>query len=125
MLIIEDDAILAHTLQTILSPEGFKVEVASSGPEGIEAVRKFLPEVILLDLMMPGMDGWQVCRAIREFTQTPILIMSAVINPDRVAKALDAGADDYLVKPSPTGVLASRLMRLARFARASGTGGAG
>ena len=72
---------------------------------------------------MPGMDGWQVCRAIREFSQTPILIMSAVINPERVAKALDAGADDYLVKPSPTGVLASRLMRLARFARAGGTGG--
>lgn len=119
LLIIEDDVILANTLKTILEPEGFEILLAESGEDGIEQARQWNPEVILLDLMMPGMDGWQVCRAIRQFSTTPILVQSAVINPEMVAQALDEGANDYLVKPTPTGVLAARLKRLARLHRAS------
>ncbi len=118
LLIIDDDFLLSKTLKTILEPEAFEVFVANSGPAGIQAVRQWKPDVILLDLMMPELDGWQVCRAIREFSQTPILVLSAVINPTMVTRALDEGADDYLVKPAPTGVLVSRLNRLARYARA-------
>lgn len=118
LLVIDDDLILSDTLKTILEPQGFDVQVANSGVEGIQAVRDWNPDVILLDLMMPEMDGWQVCRSIREFSQTPVLVLSAVINPEMVARALDEGANDYMVKPAPTGVLASRLKRLARYARA-------
>lgn len=119
LLIIDDDFLLSETLKTALESEAFEVFVANTGPAGIEAAREWAPDVILLDLMMPDMDGWQVCRAIREFSQTPVLVLSAVINPTMVARALDEGANDYLVKPAPTGVLASRLNRLARYARAN------
>jgi len=69
--------------------------------------------------MMPGMDGWQVCTEIRKFSTVPILIMSAVIDSTLVMRALDIGADDYLVKPIPVGVLVARLKRLVRQARSS------
>jgi DNA-binding response OmpR family regulator len=119
LLIIEDDRDLADTLKTILEPENFEVFIATSGQAGIEATRQLQPDVILLDLMMPEIDGWEACRTIRTFSQIPILVLSAVINPELVTKALDDGADDYLVKPAPNAVLASRLKRLARLARAN------
>jgi two-component system response regulator ResD len=72
------------------------------------------PDVIILDLMMPGMDGWQVCSQIRTFSSVPILILSALHSPGLVASALDAGADDYLVKPVPSGVLIAHLNKLTR-----------
>jgi DNA-binding response OmpR family regulator len=118
LLIIEDDRDLASTLKTTLETENFEVFVVNSGREGVEATHQFEPDVILLELMMPEMDGWQVCRKIRTFSQTPILVFSPVINPELVDQALDDGADDYLVKPAPYAVLASRLKRLARLAQA-------
>ena len=118
LLIIEDDRELAGTLKTTLETENFEVFVVNSGRKGVEATHQFGPDVILLELMMPEMDGWQVCRKIRTFSQTPILVFSPVINPELVDQALDDGADDYLVKPAPYAVLASRLKRLARLAQA-------
>jgi DNA-binding response OmpR family regulator len=76
--------------------------------------RKESPDVIILDLMMPGMDGWQVCKQIRSFSTVPIVVFSALDSPGIVASALDAGADDYLVKPVPSGVLISHLNTLTR-----------
>jgi DNA-binding response OmpR family regulator len=118
LLIIDDDPDLTKTLKRFLEIKKFRVRVANSGSAGIEAARQWNPDVISLDLMMPGIDGWQVCAAIRKFSQAPILIYSAVINPDLVERALDEGANDYLVKPTPPGVVASRLQRLARYSRA-------
>ena len=117
LLIVDDDPHLVDTLKRFLERNEFDVSTADSGSTGIEVARQLSPDVILLDLMMPGIDGWEVCTAIREFSQAPILIFSAVINPELVTRALDLGADDYLVKPAPPGVVASRLKRLARFAR--------
>jgi DNA-binding response OmpR family regulator len=119
LLIIDDDPALTQTLERFLELKNFEVKVANSGSAGIEAARQWNPDVISLDLMMPGVDGWQVCAAIRKFSQAPILIYSAVINPDMVERALDEGANDYLVKPTPPGVVASRLQRLARLRRAN------
>ena len=118
LLLIDDDPVLTETLQRYLELKKFDVVAANSGSTGIEIARQWSPDVISLDLMMPGIDGWQVCAAIREFSRAPILIYSAVINPDLVERALDEGANDYLVKPTPPGVVASRLQRLARYSRA-------
>jgi len=119
LLIVDDDPMLTGTLKRYLELKKFEVMVANSGSAGIEIARRWSPDVISLDLMMPGVDGWQVCAAIRQFSRAPILIYSAVVNPDLVERALDEGANDYLVKPTPPGVVASRLQRLARYSRAN------
>ena len=73
--------------------------------------------MITLDLMMPDMNGWQVCKAVRGFSQVPILVLSALDSPGMVAAALDAGADDYLIKPVPSSVLLAHINKLVRRAR--------
>jgi DNA-binding response OmpR family regulator len=117
VLVIDDDILLTKTFKDALNPNTFEVFVTNSGSEGIELVRQLEPEVIVLDLMMPGMNGWEVCRAIRTFSQVPILILSAVVDPEMVMQALDEGADDYMIKPVAFSVLASRLKRLTQQAR--------
>jgi DNA-binding response OmpR family regulator len=112
LLIIDDDPNITRTFANIIPPQGFEVMVSNSGIEGIELVRQWQPDVIMLDLMMPGMDGWQVCQQIRTFSQIPILILSAVVDTRDVIYALDQGADDYMVKPPPLAVLSARLKQL-------------
>ena len=86
LLIIDDNPGITDMLELILPPEGFDVTTTNNGPDGIEATKRLEPDVILLDLMMPGVDGWQVCREIRSFSQLPILILSAVVDSDEVAR---------------------------------------
>jgi two-component system, OmpR family, response regulator ResD len=116
VLTIDDDPALTELLSLLLRTRGHEAYLANSGEEGIKIIRQFSPEVVILDLMMPGMDGWQVCTAVREFSRVPILILSALDSPGMVASALDAGADDYLVKPVPAGVLVAHLNNLIRRA---------
>ncbi|MEN6299513.1 MAG: response regulator [Anaerolineaceae bacterium] len=118
VLVIDDDKTMSEMLKLVLEPLSFEVFEASTGPDGIEATKRLKPEVIILDLLMPDMDGWEVTKAIRAFSQVPILVLSAVSKPELVAKALDEGADDYLIKPMPNSVLVAHLKRLARRARA-------
>ena len=118
VLVIDDDDSMTDMIKHILEPNAFEVMVANSGPEGINKTRQHNPEVIILDLLMPDMDGWEVCKAIREFGQMPILVISAISKPGMVAKALDEGADDYLLKPVTSNVLIANVRRLARRARA-------
>jgi len=108
---------MTEMLRLILEPNAFEVIVSNSGPEGIEAAEKSNPDVIILDLAMPDMDGWEVCQAVRGFSQVPILILSAISNPGMVAKALDEGADDFLLKPMTSSVLIAHLNRLVWRAR--------
>ncbi len=112
VLIIDDEPDTTMILQGMLKTTNFEVVTANSGAEGVEAVRQLNPDVVILDLMMPGMNGWDACRAIRAFSQVPILILSAVTNSDKVLRALDEGANDYLVKPAPKGVLISHIRNL-------------
>lgn len=118
VLVVDDDAAMTEMLRLVLEPDAFEVNVSHSGLEGIEAVRQFNPEVIILDLSMNDMDGWQVCKEIRAFSQVPILVLSAISKPGMVAKALDEGADDFLLKPMTSSVLIAHLKRLAWRARA-------
>ena len=117
VLVIDDDTFLTNFLKDSLSRSSFEVFVANSGTEGIKTIHQVQPDVVVLDLMMPGMSGWEVCQAIRTFSPVPILILSAVIDHELVMQALDNGADDYIVKPVATNVLVSRLRRLTQQAR--------
>ena len=114
VLLIDDDPELSIILRTLLRGQDFQIQAVCSGREGIEACKEKPPDVVILDLLMPEMDGWQVCQRIRSFSDVPILILSALGAPGSVARALDAGADDYLIKPVHASLLASRLRTLVR-----------
>jgi DNA-binding response OmpR family regulator len=120
VLVIDDDIFLTNFLKDSLSRSSFEVFVANVGTEGIKIIHQVQPDVVVLDLMMPGMNGWEVCQAIRTFSPVPILVLSAVIDHELVMQALDNGADDYIVKPVATNVLVSRLRRLTQQARIEG-----
>jgi len=114
ILAIDDDTAMTELLTLLLQSHDFEIKTANSGQEGIDLVRQISPDIILLDLMMPDMDGWETCKKIREFSNTPIVVLSALNNPGMVASALDAGADDYLIKPVPSSLLVAHIKNLAR-----------
>ena len=114
ILTIDDDSAMTELLTLVLKTHMLDAYMANTGEDGIRLTHELSPDVIILDLMMPGMDGWQVCAQIRSFSSVPILILSALDNPGMVARALDAGADDYLVKPVPSSVLIAHLNTLTR-----------
>lgn len=116
VLIIDDDPAMTELVTLLLKTHGLDPYVANSGEEGLFMIKKVSPDVVILDLMMPYMDGWQVCTQARSFSSVPILILSALDSPGLVARALDGGADDYLVKPVPSGVLIAHLNTLVRRA---------
>lgn len=122
VLIIDGDASMTEMLRLILEPNDFNIFAENSGPAGIEAAQRLDPDIIILDLLMQGMDGWDICHKIREFSNVPILVLSAVNKPGYVAKALDNGADDYLLKPMPSNVLIAHLKKLTRRAKAERSG---
>lgn len=99
VLTIEDDTSITAFLNVLLTIYEMQVLVANDGTTGIEMVRKESPDLVLLDLMMPVLDGWKVCREIRTFSQVPIIVVSAVADKQRIADAFAAGANAYLEKP--------------------------
>lgn len=116
VLLIDDDPDLSTMLRTLLRGQDFQIKAVFSSEEGIATVKApdSAPDVVILDLLMPELDGWEVCERIRAFSNVPILILSALGSPGSVARALDAGADDYLIKPVHASLLASRLRTLVR-----------
>ena len=114
ILVVDDDARLAASLRRALAYEGHGVEVAADGPSALVAARDRPPDLVVLDLMLPGIDGVEVCRRLRAGSDLPILMLTArdAIS-DRVA-GLDAGADDYLVKPFAYDELLARVRALLR-----------
>lgn len=114
ILLIDDDPDFSIMLRTLLRGRDFQVRSVYTGEDGIEACRDNPPDVVVLDLLMPNIDGWEVCEQIRNFSDVPIIILSALGAPASVARALDAGADDYLIKPVHASLLASRLNALVR-----------
>jgi DNA-binding response OmpR family regulator len=121
-LAIDDDPAMTELLALLLKSHGLEIYTSNSGEEGMQLIHTIDPDIIILDLMMPGLDGWQICREIRSFSKVPIIILSALDNPGMVASALDAGADDYLIKPVPSGVLIAHLNNLTRRANAENNG---
>ena len=99
VLIVEDDHNIAELLQMYLEKEGYAVTVAGDGGQGLAAFRNIQPDLVLLDVMMPVMDGWAVCKAIRGESQTPVIMLTAKGETDDKVSGLKAGADDYITKP--------------------------
>lgn len=117
VLVIDDDSDTTELLRIILEPQSFEVITANTGEEGIRLAQNLSPDVMVVDLLMPGMDGLKVLREVRKFSSIPILILSAINKPNIAEKALDNGADDFLVKPMSSSVLIASLNKLIRRAR--------
>jgi two-component system response regulator RegX3 len=112
--VIEDEASISDPLRSALEREGFRVELATTGAAGIESVRRAEPDIVLLDLGLPDVDGRDVCRAIRTTSQVPIIMLTARgLETDRVV-GLELGADDYLVKPFSMAELVARIRAVLR-----------
>jgi len=105
ILLIDDDEVETDLMRRLLNGFGFEVLASNSGLEGLQLVNECDPAMVILDLMMPEMAGWEVCKEIRQFSDVHILIFSAVCEPNLISKALHAGADHFLPKPTPINIL--------------------
>lgn len=99
ILVIEDDAELAELYAFVLRLEGHTVHLAYTGEEGLAQWRELSPDLIVLDIMLPGLDGWEVCRTVRRESSVPILVLSARTSEVDMIRGLVLGADEYLCKP--------------------------
>ena len=114
VLVAEDDRNIAELLQMYLEREGYAVTVAYDGGQALTKFRSIQPDLVLLDVMMPVMDGWGVCRAIRAESQTPIIMLTAKGETDDKVSGLKAGADDYITKPFEMKELLARIEAVLR-----------
>ena len=116
VLTIDDDSAMTELIGLLLRSYGLEVISANDGEKGLQLARSEKPDLIMLDLTMPGVDGWQVCKTIRSFSKVPVIVLSALDDPAIISSALDAGADDYMVKPVPSSVLIAHVNNLTRRA---------
>ncbi len=116
MLVVDDEESIRRAVRRALSSRGFLVEVAADGEEALGAVKTFDPDLVVLDLNLPGIDGLQVCRRVRAWNAVPILVLSVREDETDKVAALDLGADDYLTKPFGTDELMARVRALLRRA---------
>lgn len=114
VLIVDDEAGIRRFLRASLEAHGYSIHEASSGEEALQVVPAFRPDLVLLDLGLPGVDGRQVTSCLREWTQTPIIILSVQGDESEKIASLDAGADDYLTKPFGKGELLARIRAALR-----------
>lgn len=115
ILIVEDNKNMSRILQINLEHAGYKVKIAEDGPMGLKLYESMNPDLVMLDVALPYMDGLEVCRRIREESNVPILMMSAhAISEEEIAAGLDIGADEYMVKPLGDIELAARIKALLR-----------
>ena len=109
ILVIDDDPAILRSLRKGLEAHGYAVETLASGERAVLTVEQFRPDVVLLDLVLPGIDGVEVCKQVRSRSGVPILVLSAVGEDERKVQALDGGADDYVVKPFSMPELEARI----------------
>ncbi len=114
VLIVEDDANIAELLHLYLEKEGFESQVAKDGGKGIELFRAFQPDLVLLDIMLPIMDGWSVLKKIREGDKTPVIMLTAKGETEDKVSGLEQGADDYIVKPFEMKEVLARIRAVLR-----------
>ncbi|MFM6967839.1 MAG: MtrAB system response regulator MtrA [Microbacteriaceae bacterium] len=114
ILVVDDDPGIGEVVQLFLRAEGFDTRVATSGPEALTAFDEYRPNLVLLDLNLPGLDGISVCRAIRETSGTPIVMLTARTESQDIVAGLEAGADDYVEKPFNEKVLVARIRACMR-----------
>ena len=113
-LIIEDDSNITELLRLYLEKDGFNVAMAENGAAGVAEFERFEPDIILLDIMLPVLDGWGVCREIRSVSNVPIIMLTAKGEMLDKVTGLEMGADDYLVKPFEVGELIARVHAVMR-----------
>ena len=119
MLVIDDDPTLAEVVERYLEREGFTVEVRADGEQGLDRALSWLPDLVVLDLMLPGLDGLEVCRRLRDVAPIPVVMLTARASEDDRVAGLELGADDYLPKPFSPRELTARVKAVLR--RANGT----
>ena len=120
ILIVDDDPAGRHTLESILDQQGYQLVMAENGIQALEKAEQCLPDVILLDVMMPGMDGFEVCQLIRKnplVAEIPIIMLTALDDRKSLLDGLEAGADDYITKPYDRHELRARLIGITRLNR--------
>ena len=113
-LVVEDDGNIAELLRLYLEKDGFEVAIASDGGTGVRLAQSENPDVILLDIMLPVLDGWQVCRKVRENSRVPIIMLTAKGETYDKVNGLEMGADDYIVKPFEVKELLARIHAVMR-----------
>ncbi len=114
ILVIDDDQNICELLRIFLENEGYKVKSAGDGAEGIALFKVYEPDLVLLDIMLPKKDGWQVCREIREMSQKPIIMLTAKGEVFDKVLGLELGADDFIVKPFDTKEVSARVKAVLR-----------
>ena len=123
VLIVEDDGNIAELLHLYLEKEGFETQVAPDGGKGVELFRSFHPDLVLLDIMLPVMDGWSVLKKIRETDKTPVIMLTAKGELNDKVQGLEGGADDYITKPFEMKEVLARIHAvLRRFGGEEGSG---
>ncbi len=114
VLVVDDDVNICELVRLYLEKDGYQAFIANSGSEAVESFRKLAPNLIILDIMLPGMDGWQVCREIRKISNIPIIMLTAKGETFDKVLGLELGADDYMVKPFEPKELVARVRAVLR-----------
>jgi len=122
MLLVDDEPAIVETVRAYLEAEGYAVQTASNGPEALKLARSFHPDVIVLDLMLPGLDGLEVLRHLRQESDVYVLLLTAKTHETDKVVGLTLGADDYVTKPFSPRELVARVKALLRRGRGSGAG---
>jgi len=122
VLVVDDDTALAEMIGIVLRSEGFEPSFCGDGAEAVEAFHTSKPDLVLLDLMLPGMDGIEICSRIREESGVPIIMLTAKSDTTDVVKGLESGADDYIVKPFNPKELVARIRTRLRPVTTAATG---
>jgi DNA-binding response OmpR family regulator len=125
LLVIEDDAPVRSMLRLLLEDEGYEVVEAADGEQGLASFEARCPDLMLVDLRLPGMHGFDVCRVVRQTSDVPIIVLTAQVDSHDVVAGLEAGADDYVTKPFVPKELAARIRAALRRAGASLSGASG
>jgi len=113
-MVVDDEKNICELIRLYLEKEGFAVTIANNGSDAIAMIRQNRPDLVLLDIMMPVIDGWEVCRQVREFSQVPIIMLTAKGETFDKVMGLDLGADDYIVKPFDTKEVVARVKAVLR-----------
>ncbi|MFC1916964.1 response regulator transcription factor [Chloroflexota bacterium] len=117
VLVVDDDVRILRIMQRILELEGYRVLRASDGQDALNVLDEEIPDLVLLDIMLPDMNGYTLCRLIREFSQVPIIMVTAKGNDEEKVQGLNTGADDYVTKPFSASVLVARVKAVLRRTR--------
>ncbi len=113
-MVVDDEPRLLHMMEMILETQNYRVGMEMNGNEALASISMEIPDLIILDLKMPGMDGYTVCQRVREFSQVPIIVVTATGNDETKVKLLDAGADDYITKPFSADEFTARVKSVLR-----------